>query len=51
MKHYYIILRVIMNGTIDRFDEFVCIVEDEDVAKDFCAKHHGYRYMMEEVTK
>lgn len=51
MKKYYIILRVIFNGTVERYDEFVCVVEDEAVAKDFCAKHKGFRYTTEEVTK
>ena len=51
MKKYYMIMRVIYNGTCERFDELICIVEDEDIARDFCEKHKGYRYIAEEVTK
>lgn len=48
-KHYYVIyLKSPFSDKI--IGQSFCIVEDEDIAKDFCQKHPGFNYY-EDIIK
>ena len=48
-KEYY------WNGWFEKDEQFVCIVENEEVAKHFCDAHssyeYGYKYEEKDCTK
>ena len=47
-KHYYVIyLKSPFSSKIPctvEYSRFFCVVEDEDIAKDFCQKNPGFDY-------
>ena len=47
MKKYYKIYSRYYFERCDNLLSFVCIVESEEVAKDFCSKNKGYEYQEE----
>lgn len=44
---YYVIYRKLAKD----YGTFVCIVENEEIAKDFCNRNKGFDYLEKEVIK
>lgn len=51
-KHYYVIYKKVPTVSYKFWGEsrqYFCIVEDEEIAKDFCNKNGGFGYFEEAV--
>ena len=47
-KHYYVIYKKLYNvNPVIEHRQFFTIVEDEEIAKDFCSKYADYEYFEE----
>ena len=48
MKEYYVLYQVVGGDVFGRMGRLVCIVENKDVADDWCQKHDNFYYTIEQ---